>query len=64
MTGKIKLAKITIEINGNQTELSIDHAKELYNELDSLFGEKVISLSPVTINNDKWPTIQRFEVTC
>ena len=49
MSKKLKLTKITLQTaDGKTVELSIQEAKELYEQLDDLFGEKTAPLAPLT----------------
>lgn len=57
MNDKLKLTKIALETkDGKTVELTIDEAKELHEQLHSLFGEKTtyIPSSPIVIERDRW----------
>ena len=58
MSRKLKLTKLSLETkDGKQVELSIDEARELHEQLHSLFGEKTttyIPSAPVIIERDQW----------
>ena len=57
MSKKLKLTKIALETKkGIEVELTITEAKELYQQLDSLFGikETHIPSYPIVIDRDRW----------
>ena len=56
-TKKLKLTKISLETkDGKQVELTIEEAKELHDQLHTLFGEKTtyIPSTPIVIERDRW----------
>jgi hypothetical protein len=57
MSEKVKVNGITVAFpDGSTKELSIEHAKELYSQLNELFGSKVVLPSyPVVIEREVWP---------
>ncbi len=61
---KLKLTKIALETkDGKQVELTIEEAKELHDQLHTLFGEKTtyIPSAPIVIERDRWhPPYQPF----
>jgi hypothetical protein len=67
MSKKLKLTKIALETkDGKAVELTIEEAKELHQQLDSLFGEKYLPATPIIIERDRWnPPFQRhwFDIT-
>jgi len=57
MSDKLQLTKITLETkDGKKVELTIDEAKELHEQLHSLFGEKLryVPSAPLIIERDRW----------
>ena len=63
MSNKLKLTKLTLETkDGKPVELSIEEARELYSQLDELFGTKTIYAPslPVYIERHTWPQYQPF----
>ena len=57
MSRKIKLTKISLETKeGKEIELSINEARELYSQLESLFGSKTtyIPSTPLIIDRYRW----------
>ena len=68
MSKKVQISKITIELNGKKVELTVSEAKELYSQLDSLFGVKYIPSAPnvwperIFPNTPKWGN--PLEITC
>lgn len=69
-TKKLKLTKIALETkDGKQVELTIEEAKELHDQLHTLFGEKTtfIPSTPIVIERDRWNPPYRpywYDVTC
>ena len=58
MSKKVKVASITIEYpDGDIKELSVENARELYRQLNELFGVPAISLppGPIIIERERWP---------
>ena len=60
---KVKIAKIILETKDGKVELSMDEAKDLYDQLHTLFGSKTTYFpsNPVVIDRDRWPYPQ---ITC
>jgi hypothetical protein len=57
MSKKLKLTKIKLETkDGKEVELSMDEAKELHDQLHTLFGDKAayIPSMPIIIERDRW----------
>lgn len=53
--GKGKINKLILETNGKEIELSLDEAKELYEQLGSLFEKEVQPITlPIYIERDRW----------
>ncbi len=69
-TKKLKLTKIAIETkDGKQVELTLEEAKELHDQLHTLFGKKAtyIPSTPIVIERDRWHPPYRpfwYDVTC
>ena len=61
---KLKLTKICLETkNGENIDLGLDEAKDLYDQLHSLFGETKVYIpsAPVVIDRDWWnPSYRQF----
>ncbi len=58
MSQKVTVNGITVAFpDGSIKELSIDHARELFNQLNDLFGSKVTIMQnyPVVIEREVWP---------
>lgn len=57
MSKKVKVASIEIRYpDGESKMIPIDDARELFNQLKDLFGDKVVvNHSPVIIERDRWP---------
>ena len=72
MSSKLQLTKIALETkDGKKVELTIDEAKELHEQLHSLFGEKIqyVPSAPLIIERDRWqqpyrPYYWYDQVTC
>ena len=66
MSKKVKVSSMTIELkDGRKIELGIDDARELYKNLEDLFGTKVFtSAAPVIIERDRWYPPYRPLWTC
>lgn len=56
MTEKVKITKLLIEISKTQVELTLEEAKELYEQLGSLFGKEIeyVPSMPIVIEKDRW----------
>jgi hypothetical protein len=57
MGKKLKLTKLELETReGKKVELSMDEAKELYEQLNDLFGDKTVYIpnQPIIIERDRW----------
>ncbi len=58
MPEKIKISKIEVKTSdGKKVDLTLEEAKELYEQLDKLFGDKTVYVpnSPLVIYKDRWP---------
>lgn len=49
MSKKISLVKITIDINGKETQLTTKEAEQLYDQLHLIFGKKATITPPTYI---------------
>jgi hypothetical protein len=61
MSKKLKVAAIQIQYpDGEVKQVSIEDAKELFKQLEELFGDKtvVVPSTPVIIERDRWPRWQ------
>lgn len=55
---KVKVASITVQYpDGDTKDISIEDAKQLFKQLEELFGDKtaVVPSMPVFIERDRWP---------
>ena len=58
------ISKISLKINNKDIELSIDEAKELYDELKKLFGNDYFYYYKDPTISDTKPIFQDPSVTC
>lgn len=66
-SSKVRVGSIQItHTDGSTIEFSIEDAKELYRQLDDLFGEKqvLVPRTPVIIERDHWPRWGTPPVIC
>lgn len=56
MSKKLKVTKIILESGNKKVELSLNEAKDLYDQLNELFGSKetYIPPQPIIIEPDRW----------
>ena len=69
MSGKLKLTRIELETkDGKKVGLSLEEARELYNQLNELFGSKYVPSAPVIIERGCYPWRDPYnpywDVTC
>ncbi|MEW8119891.1 MAG: hypothetical protein AB2792_22240 [Candidatus Thiodiazotropha sp.] len=60
---KVKLSKIILDTkDGKQVELTLEEAKELHDQLHTLFGEKTtfIPSTPIVIERDRWNPLRPY----
>lgn len=57
MSKKVKVAAIQIQCpDGDVKQVSIEDARELYKQLDELFGEACVPpMQPIVIERREWP---------
>ena len=57
MSTKLKLTNLELETNdGTKVKLSLDEARELYEQLHELFGNKTVYLPGAPVIIDRWRT--------
>ena len=66
MKNKVEISKIAIQLNGKKVELTVDEAKELHRQLDSMFGVQYIPTIPQVWGLEERinPNTPQYKVTC
>ena len=63
MTDKVKVSAIQIQYpDGESKQLTLEEARELYNQLEGLFGDKTtyVPSAPIIIERDRYPLVPRW----